>query len=165
MEKIVTVEGKINADKLVLCVLFSEGIGFLSSAFSKGYLSLYGKLLLPGFAPPAWVFSPVWTILYFLMGLASYRIWMGAPSNPYRKLALFYFCVQLGLNFLWSILFFRFQWRGAAFIEILMLLLFILLATGKFYKIDKMATYFMLPYVAWVSFASLLNFSIWKLNQ
>ena len=164
LKNILKVNGKMDLKKFVVSVLGSEGIGFLSAAFTLGTMSLYNQLVQPSFSPPGWIFGPVWTILYFLMGFASYRIWMTGISNRESRKALFYYGIQLGLNFFWSILFFKFQLRGIAFIEIVTLLLFIIITSLKFNKIDKIATYLMLPYIVWVTFASVLNFSIWSLN-
>ncbi|MCB2356590.1 tryptophan-rich sensory protein [Clostridium estertheticum] len=106
--------------------------------------------------------------LLFLISLAiiqnSYRIWMTSKSGVDVKKSLILYGFQLFLNFFWSIVFFRFRLYAIAFLELLLLLVFILLTTFEFYKIDKTAAYLMIPYIAWVSFAGVLNYTIWMLN-
>lgn len=109
----------------------------------------------PAFSPPGWVFLVVWTILFFLMAVAAYRIWMKSKSGEDVKKALILYGIQL---------FFRFRLYAIAFLELLLLLVFILLTTFEFYRIDKPAAYLMVPYIAWLSFAGVLNYTIWMLN-
>ena len=139
-------------------------IGLTSAYLTAGTMEAYKKLVQPSFAPPGWIFGPVWLILYIWMGYASYRVWKNR-SNVKIKSALTFYGTQLVFNFFWSLIFFRYQMRGFAFVEILILLILIVVTTIKFYKIDKIAGYLLFPYLAWVSFASLLNYSVWMLNK
>ncbi len=150
----------------LVSILISEGVGFLSSILSSGNMQqIFETLKQPSFAPPAWLFAPVWIILYALMGLAAYRIWKLGTDRKDVKKALYLYVIQLFLNFLWPIIFFRFGLIGLALLEIVILLLFIVLTTKSFLKLDKIAGYLMIPYVLWVMFATILNYSIWILNK
>ncbi len=149
---------------IVICLAIPVLIGMASGFLTADSIELYKKLQQPGFAPPGWVFGPVWLVLYLLMGYASYRIWIKRNSCDVKG-ALTYYGVQLIFNFSWSLIFFRFQLRGLALIELLILLTLIIITTVKFYKIDKTAGVLLYPYIAWVSFAGLLNYSVWVLNR
>jgi tryptophan-rich sensory protein len=121
----------------------------------------YRTLVKPAFNPPNWIFAPVWTTLYILMAIAAWRVCRVTGLFAWA-MALFF--VQLGLNFAWSFLFFHFHQIALALCDILALLLAILLTTVSFWRIDRTAGTMFLPYLAWVSFAALLNAAIWKLN-
>lgn len=162
---ILKVKGRTNYIKLTAGLIVTLGVGFLSSIFTGRAMDQYKSLAQPPFAPPSWLFAPVWTILYILMALAAYRVWMYGLKKRKVKTALILYAVQLVFNFLWSILFFTLKLRGPAFLEILVLLLLIVLTTVKFFKIDKKAAYLMIPYILWVSFAAVLNYSVWQLNR
>ncbi len=146
-------------------VLIALGVGGLSGFLSMNNMKDYEGFTKPVFSPPGWVFPIVWTILYILMGIAAYRVWEQGKQGQDVKKALVLYALQLFLNFLWSIIFFRFRLYGLAFVELLMLLIFILLTTFEFFRIDKVAGYLMIPYIVWVSFAGILNFAIWFLNS
>lgn len=122
--------------------------------------SWYENLNKPIFNPPNWVFGPAWTLLYILMGLAFYYIW----KKGYCKKCFFIYFIQLFLNLLWSFLFFTLQNPLLAFINIILLWLAILLCIVWFYKVSRIAAYLFIPYLLWVSFASLLNLFIIILN-
>ena len=164
MFSIFKVNGEKNIIALIISVLLAEGIGFLSGFLSMTSSSDYEKFNKPSFSPPGWLFPVVWTILFFLMAVAAYRIWMKGKSGEDVRKALVLYGIQLFLNFLWSIIFFRFRLYAIAFLELLLLLVFILLTTFEFYRIDKTSAYLMIPYIAWVSFAGVLNYTIWMLN-
>lgn len=164
MFNIFKVDDKKNVIALIISVLLAEGIGFLSGFLSMPSSSTYETFNKPSFSPPGWVFPIVWTVLFFLMAVSAYRIWMKGKSGDDVKKALVLYGIQLFFNFLWSIVFFRFRLYAIAFLELLLLLVFILLTCFEFYKIDKLAAYLMVPYVAWVSFAGVLNFTIFMLN-
>ena len=123
----------------------------------------YAHLKKPSWAPPSWVFGPVWTALFALMGIAVFLVWEKRKSQTV-KIALTVFVFQLALNVLWSILFFGVHGIGFAFVEIIFLWLAILWTIIVFWKIDRAAAYLMLPYIAWVTFAAYLNYSIMILN-
>jgi tryptophan-rich sensory protein len=116
----------------------------------------------PSFSPPNYLFAPVWTALYILMGIALYLVWINGYKK--HKKAIIVFGIQLGLNLLWSILFFGMRNPLLAFIEILLLWSFIVYTIILFYKTSKTAAYLLTPYILWVSFASVLNFFIFYLN-
>lgn len=125
----------------------------------------YSYLNKPSFNPPNWLFAPVWTILFFLMALSFYLIWSKKVKNKkLKEEAIICFLIQLVLNFLWSLSFFAFHSPAVAFGIIIALWGLILLTILKFKKISKIAAWFLIPYLLWVSFASLLNFSVVLLN-
>lgn len=133
---------------------------FTSPAIRSGW---YGLLQKPSFNPPSWVFGPVWTVLYILMAVSAWLVWEKADQAPVR-LALSLFFVQLLLNVTWSILFFGMGRPDLAFGEILVLWALILAVTVLFYRVRPAAGLLMIPYLAWVSFAVVLNGFIWRLN-
>jgi len=164
MFNIFKVNHKKNIVALIISILLAEGIGFLSGFLSINATSTYENFNKPAFSPPGWVFPVVWTILFFLMAVAAYRIWMVGKSGGDVQKSLVLYGIQLFLNFFWSIIFFRFRLYAIAFLELLLLVIFILLTTFEFYKNDKIAAYLMIPYIGWVSFAGVLNYTIWMLN-
>ncbi len=144
--------------KLVAAVLFCEGAGLLGGvATYSSVATWYQTLAKPFFTPPSWVFGPAWILLYFLMGMSLFRAQM-------KKAPLKWFYLQLGLNVLWSFLFFGFHELGLALVEIVVLLAAIVATILEFQKKDSLAAKLLLPYVGWVSFATLLTFSLWLLN-
>ncbi len=144
---------------LALCLAVS-GIGGAVTATSVA--TWYQTLEKPAFNPPDWVFAPVWTTLYVLMAISGWRVWR-VKSEAGRQ-ALIVFALQLGLNLIWSFLFFGFQQIGLALIEVAALLLAILLTAVLFWRIDRLAGILFLPYLLWVGYAMLLNASLWLLN-
>jgi benzodiazapine receptor len=151
--------------KLIISLIIpflAAGIGSLFT--SRTVSTWYAVLQRPSFSPPNWVFGPVWTILYLLMGFSLYLIWVKGIKTKKAKIAITFFGVQLGLNALWSILFFGLQQPFWAFIEIIFLWAAILGMIIIFYRIDKRAAYLQIPYILWVSFAAVLNFFIFYIN-
>lgn len=158
-----SVDGKMDKGKLVKELLIPVVGGMVTGMIAtKNAKEIYSKLKKPDYAPPSWVFPVVWTGLYATMGLANYRVSM---KNKPTETANTLYDVQLGLNFLWSFLFFKWKLRGTAFAEIAFLLGMITLTTYQYYQKDKIAGRMMVPYVIWVAYALQLNFSIWKLNK
>ncbi|MBK6984141.1 MAG: tryptophan-rich sensory protein [Bacteroidetes bacterium] len=150
--------------KLTLCILLPLLIGGISGyATASGINIWYMGLNKPFFNPPNYLFGPVWSMLYILMGISFYRILQSQDSELKRK-AILIFCIQLVLNFCWSFLFFRFQMLAISFIEIIIMWISIATMIYTFTKIDKTAAYLQIPYLMWVSFASVLNGAIWYLN-
>lgn len=138
------------------------GVGFLGAIFTAPAIpTWYQALNKPAFSPPNFVFAPVWTILYILMGISLYLIVIKKPTD--EKSAKFFYS-QLFLNLLWSYLFFYARFTKTAFVEIIILAVFIFLTIKSFYKISKTAAYLLIPYFLWVLFASILNLSIVLLN-
>lgn len=124
----------------------------------------YRTLNKPIFNPPNWIFGPVWTILFLLMGYSLFLVWKKGIKTKKNKVAILVFFCQLGLNFLWSFFFFGLHLPLLAFFEIIVLWIAISLTIVKFWKISKPAAYLLYPYLAWVSFATILNLSIVILN-
>ena len=150
--------------KLIISLLIPQLAGGLGSVFTASSVkSWYLVLEKPAFNLPSWVFGPVWTALFLLMGYSLYIVWMA--SGEKKKKAYWVFGAQLTLNILWSVLFFGLQSPGAAMVEIIFLLLAIIFNIYFFSKISRTAAWLLVPYLLWVTFASYLNFSIWKLNM
>lgn len=155
-----------NIYKLVTSIALCQGAGIIGSFFTISSINNWYNLLnQPSFRPPNWLFGPVWTVLYTLMGISVYWIWMkGTKKNTVRN-AITLFLVHIVLNASWSIVFFGLHNIGLALVNIVVLLIFIKMVMMKFYKIDKKASYILIPYILWVSFATALNYSIWMLNK
>ena len=151
---------------LLLLILIPLAAGFISSLTTRDNQSeQYTEFKQPKFAPPSWLFGPVWTILYILMGVATFLVWKVGAANANVKTALIIFGIQLIFNMLWTYLFFGLNLRGVAFVEIILLWGLILTNIILYWRIKPVAGILLLPYILWVSFASVLNFSIWRLNK
>jgi translocator protein len=149
--------------KLIICILICQIIGFLGSLFNiKSIPSWYSKQKKPSFNPPSWIFGPVWTLLYLLMGISLYLVLISGKATT---IPIIIFSIQLFLNLIWTGIFFGMKKPLLAFIEIILLWASILLNILTFYPISKVASYLLIPYILWVSFASILNFSIYWLNR
>ena len=154
-----------NLPKFLISTIGCELVGLAGTPFTLSSIpTWYQTLQKPSFSPPNWIFGPVWTILYFLMGVAAYLVWIKGLQKKAVKKALSFFIAQLAFNFLWSILFFGLHSPILALIDILILWALILITTIKFYKISKTASYLLIPYLLWVTFATILNLSIALLN-
>jgi benzodiazapine receptor len=153
--------------KIAIAVIICLAVGYSSSTFTKeGVETWYPTILKPNFNPPNWVFMPVWTLLFILIGVAAGIVWDKInEQNEEVKKALGFFLIQLILNAVWSYLFFGLKNPTLALIEIALLWLMIYETYLKFDKINKIAGYLLIPYMAWVSFAGILNASIWWLNK
>lgn len=151
--------------KLAAGIAVCEFTGIAGAYFTMSSVtSWYITLDKPSFSPPGWIFGPVWTLLYFLMGVSLFLVWKRGFKNKRSKTALYFFGGQLFLNFVWSILFFGLHSPLLALFDIIALWLMIVLTIIKFRPISKPAAYLLIPYFLWVSFASVLNFSILLLN-
>ena len=151
--------------KLVISILIPVLVGAVSGYFtSSGVNGWYAAANKPWFNPPDWIFAPVWTTLYVLMGTALFLVWRTESVKTLKQTAIILFAVQLTLNFFWSFIFFKLQQPAWAFAEIIVMWLMILLTILWFRKINVAAAWLLVPYICWVSFASVLNYSIWKLN-
>jgi tryptophan-rich sensory protein len=124
----------------------------------------YMALSLPSWAPPPWVFGPVWTLLYAMMGVAAWRVWLEHGWRGARG-ALSLYLFQLVVNTLWTWLFFAWELRGWATVEVFLLLGMVAVLQVQFARLSTLAGTLLLPYLAWVSFASALSFAVWRLNQ
>ena len=150
---------------LVFSILIAQLAGAIGSIFTSASIqNWYVFLEKPFFAPPNWLFAPAWIALYTLMGIAAFLIWQKKENLVSRNCALKLYGIHLLLNALWSIIFFGLRNPGLAFIEIVILWIFILAITLKFFKIRKAAGFLFIPYLLWVSFASALNYFVWLLN-
>lgn len=153
--------------KIIFFVALCLAVGFLASLVTRdSVLTWFPTQNKPFFNPPSWVFAPVWTLLYIAMGIAAGLVWNAQQLQPILvKKALIFFVIQLILNAAWSYIFFGLHNPLLAFIEIIMLWLFIFETYKQFKIINSTAGYLFLPYIAWVSFATILNGSIWWLNR
>lgn len=165
MENIFKVNGKVKIIPLICLVLMPLLGSGLVFYITRNSMNIYSVMNKPFFSPPDYVFMIVWPILYILMGLASYRIYMYREEGRDIGNALFYYLIQLLLNYLWSFIFFSFRLYGLAFIELIVLFIFILITFLKFSRIDKIAGYLLIPYILWSSFALILNYFIWSFNE
>jgi len=151
--------------KLIVAVVIANLAGAVGAVFTMPAIpTWYATLAQPALNPPSWIFAPVWTALYILMGVAAGLVWCRGWGRKDVKIALSVFSVQLILNVLWSIIFFGQHDPGAALAEIVLLWLAILACIIFFWKISRPAAYLLIPYILWVSFAAVLNFGIWRLN-
>lgn len=149
--------------KLVISILIAQSAGFIGTFFTIGAIpTWYAFLNKPTFSPPNWLFGPVWTILYTMIGISFYLIWINYKKN--NSWAIKFFIFHLLLNSMWSIIFFGLKNLSLALIEIVILWSSILYMIKNFYKINKLSSFLLIPYLLWVSFASILNLSIWMLN-
>lgn len=172
-----------NTIKLIIAVVVSEAAGVIGSLFTTPAIQSgwYASLAKPALNPPAWVFGPVWTTLFALMGIAAFLVWRKGLDRKDVKIALSIFLIQLVLNTLWSVIFFGLKSPGGAFVEIIFLWLAILATIIAFAKIfppaggpavypvraffvSNGAWLLLIPYILWVTFAMYLNYSIWVLN-
>jgi benzodiazapine receptor len=153
------------AAALIFWVGFCVVVGLISGLLTRRAIpSWYASLRKPSFNPPNWIFGSVWTILYILMGVAAWMVWR-QPVSQLRTYALIWFLIQLGLNFLWSMIFFRWHAIAGALGEISFLWLAILPTMVLFWEVYPLAGWLMAPYLAWVSFAMVLNLGIFRLNR
>jgi tryptophan-rich sensory protein len=157
---------RVNLLKLAVSIIAANLAGLIGSLFNAPAIpTWYAALNKPAFNPPNWLFGPVWTALYMLMGIAVFLVWRRGGRRPEVRIALALFGLQLVLNALWSIIFFGGHNPGLAFLEIIFLWLAILATMLRFAKISRWAALLLLPYILWVSFAAVLNYSIWQLNS
>ena len=150
---------------LIISLAISVGVGALGSVFTEtGSGTWYEALLKPVFNPPDWIFAPVWTLLFILMGISLFLVWRRGWKDILVRKGVTMFFIQLCFNLLWSYFFFGLHNPHLAFLEIIALWLSIAALMINFYRVDKRAAWLLWPYLAWVSFAAFLNFSILQLN-
>jgi tryptophan-rich sensory protein len=155
-----------NILKLIISISIPLIIGFTSGFFTiTGVGSWYQTIQKPSWNPPGWIFGPVWTTLYVLMGISLFLIWKSSADKEVKQTAILLFSLQLVLNFFWSFIFFNQQQVGWALVEIIVLWFAILVTIFSFSKINNTAAWLLVPYISWVSFATILNYTIWKLNS
>ena len=151
--------------KFIISILLPMIIGGISGSFTSASINTwYVTLNKPWFNPPNWIFGPVWTLLYLMMGIAFYMIWKSEAVNAVKQTAVILFAAQLLVNFLWSLIFFYLKQPGWAMIDIILMWILIVATIFSYGKISSTAAWLMLPYICWVSFAMILNFYLWKLN-
>lgn len=155
-----------NFAKLIIAIAIPIAIGATAGLFTvTGVGSWYQTINKPSWNPPGWVFAPVWTTLYVMMGVSLYLVWKSGVSNNLKRTAIGLFAFQLVLNFFWSLIFFDQQQPGWALVEIIVMWFFILFTIFAFAKVNKTAAWLLVPYISWVSFATILNYTIWKMNS
>ena len=150
--------------KLITCIAIPLAVGGLSALLTRDSMDAFATINKPVLSPPGWLFPVVWTILYMLMGIASYLMLTGEATKEEKGKALNVYLYQLLVNFLWSTWFFNFQWYLFAFFWLVLLWVMILVTTVRFYRISKTAGYLLIPYLLWVTFAGYLNLGIALLN-
>jgi benzodiazapine receptor len=150
--------------KLVVSIGLPLALGAVAGIFTaKAVPDWYASLNQPSFNPPNWIFGPVWTLLYILMGVSLYLVWQ-TPPGIQRDTAMAVFFFQLLLNFGWSFLFFYYHRIGLALAEIILMWISIVLMLVLFYRVRPVAAWINIPYILWVSFATILNAAYYKLN-
>jgi len=138
----------------------ASAVGAIASIQAK---SFYGQLVQPSWAPPGWLFGPVWTVLYGLMAIAAWMVWRSGGFRA-NRIALSLFFVQLSLNGIWSWLFFAWHYGAFSFADIVLLWIVILATIIYFWRVKPIAGVLLIPYLIWVSFATALNYAMWQLN-
>ena len=152
--------------KFIVCLVLTFSAAFVGSIFTgRAVPNWYADLNKPFFTPPDWLFGPVWAILYLLMAISAFIVWQKRLANPAVRIALTVYLIQLILNALWSVIFFGLKLPLPAFIEILLLWSAIVFTIIAFVRVSITAALLLVPYILWVSFAAVLNFSIWFLNR
>lgn len=155
-----------NIVKAIIAIAIPLMVGATSGFFTvTGVESWYQTIQKPLWNPPNWIFGPVWTTLYIMMGVALFLVWKEDTSEELKKIAFTLFAIQLILNFFWSFIFFNQQQPGWALVEIIAMWVFILLTIFAFAQVNKTAAWLLVPYISWVSFATILNYTIWQLNR
>ena len=157
-------EMKIKWKPLLIALAIPLAVGGLAALLTMNSMETFGRLNQPPLAPPGWLFPVVWTILYLLMGLASYLVYTSGGSRTAIRQALTLYAAQLAVNFFWSILFFNYNQYLLAFLWLLLLWGLILATLISFYRLSPLAGYLLIPYLVWVTFAGYLNFAIYLLN-
>ena len=154
-----------NTLRAIISIGVCLAVGAVSGLFTADAIpTWFTTIQKPSWNPPNWLFGPVWTTLYVLMGIAFFLVWR-SPNSADKSRAMWAFGTQLVLNFFWSFIFFKQQNISGAFIEILFMLAAIVVTIVLFSKVNRTAAWLLAPYLAWVSFASFLNFTIWQLNK
>ena len=153
-----------NWKTLLLCLVIPLAAGGIGTLLAGGFSGSYEAMYKPLLSPPGWVFPVVWTLLYLLMGYASYLVYTSEASMPRKRRALTVYGVQLVINLLWPLFFFRLGWYTFAFIWLLLLIAAVLLCRMLFRYIEKRAGDLLLPYLIWLFFAAYLNLGVAILN-
>lgn len=152
---------KINWKQLIIAIAIPLAVGGISAFLTKDSMDLFDTVNKPPLSPPGWLFPVAWTILYVLMGIASYLVYTAEYTG---NGALFVYGIQLALNFLWSPVFFNLEAYLLAFVILVVLWVMILITIVKFHQVSRPAAYLLIPYIVWVTFAGYLNLGIYLLN-
>jgi tryptophan-rich sensory protein len=154
-----------NGVKLIISILLPLIVGFTSGFFTASNVGgWYQTIAKPSWNPPSWVFGPMWTTLYIMMGIALFLVWRSNADEAVKRTALWIFGAQLVFNFFWSFIFFYLHQPGWAFAEIIAMWVLILLTIFAFAEVNITAAWLLVPYISWVSFAGILNYTIWRIN-
>ena len=158
-------ERKLKLKELIIALAIPLAVGGLSAFLSRGGMTAFEAVRQPPLSPPQWLFPVAWTILYILMGLASYEVYVSDASAPRKDRALTLYATQLAVNFLWPLIFFNLQLYLAAFLVLMLLWLLCALCLLLFYYISDRAGRLLIPYLLWLSFAGYLNLGVYLLNR
>ena len=153
---------KINFKRLIISILISLGVGVVAGLITRESIAAYSAINKPVFAPPSWLFPAVWTLLYILMGISAYLVSGSQCADKQNAIKLY--ALQLGVNFLWPIIFFSFKLYFVAFVWILLLWVLIIAMILKFYRCNKASAYLQIPYLLWVTFATVLTYAVANIN-
>ena len=153
---------KIQWKRLLVYLAIPLGVGALAGILTKDSMMQFSLLNKPPLSPPGWLFPVVWTVLFLLMGFASYLV--SRSDSMQKRPALILYAIQLSVNFFWSIFFFNFEWYLFSFFWLVLLWVLILLTIRAFWRISPTAAILLIPYLLWVTFAGYLNLAIWLLN-
>jgi len=156
---------KINVRKLIISIAIPLIVGSAAAFFTRDSMMQFESVNQPPFSPPSWLFPVVWTILYTLMGISSYLISESMASKEAIADAQMIYYFQLGLNFLWPLLFFGLDWYLIAFLELIALWVAVVVMIRRFVDISPLAAYLNVPYLIWLTFAAYLNLGVWWLNR
>lgn len=156
---------KINKRLLLICIAIPLIVGIVAALLTRNSMEVFVTVEKPPLAPPAWLFSVAWTILYILMGISSYIILTSDASREEIESAIKIYTYQLIVNFLWPTFFFNFGWYLFSFLWLIFLWILVFIMIRKFYEINKVAAYLNVPYIVWLTFAGYLNAGIWLLNR
>lgn len=152
--------------KLIISIAIPLAVGGVAGFFTSSSVNgWFQSLNKPSFNPPSWLFGPVWTTLYILMGIAFYLVWVAPADEQLKRRAQAFYFIQLALNFAWSFIFFSAKQPGWAVVDIVLLWVMILATILQFRRISPAAAWLLVPYICWVSFATVLNTAIWRLNS
>lgn len=152
--------------KYIIAIIVCEGVGITSGLLASANNNMwFDSLTKPTWNPPGYLFGPVWTTLYLLMGISLGIVWNNKTTEINKRKAYLLFIVQLFLNFWWSILFFHFHSPALALVDIILMVITIILTIFSFSHFSKTAAWLLVPYISWVSFATILNYTIWNLNR
>ena len=155
---------KFSLTDLFIFIVSAELTGAVSALISGSFSSLYAEIRNPPLSPQGWVFPIVWTILYALMGTGAYLVYRNEDAGTERSASLGLYVIQLGVNFLWSIIFFRFRLFSVAAFTALVLLVLAAAMVNEFRRVSRTAAVINLPYLIWLTFAAYLSFGVWILN-